>query len=116
MNSIKLSRLNETHGTNLPQELLSMTVKDMLDRIEGIDTIGDTEYEAIELILNALSDDVIGYNREQDLSSEGSVEGNNNDEEVDFTEEDDEVPTFSDIDSGHMVNSRPEDSIEDFQF
>ena len=116
MNSIKLSRLNETHEADLPQELLSMTVKDMLDRIEGIDTIGDTEYEVIELILNALSDDVIGYNREPDISSEGSVEGNNNNDEVDFTEDEDEVPTFSDIDSGNMVNSRPEDSMENFQF
>ena len=115
MNSIKISRLNESHESDLPQELLSMTVKDMLDRIEGIDTFGDTEYEIIELILNTLADDVIGYDRDQKLSVEGSVEGSNDD--VDFEEdEDDDFPTFSDVDSGNMANNRPEDSIEDFTF
>ena len=120
MSSIKLIRLNESHEMDLPQELLSMTVQDMLDRIESIDTLGDAEYEIIELALNTLATDITnsGYERSEDLSVEGSVEGSESEEEIDFSDSDldDDMPTFSDIDSGNMSNDRPSDSIEDFQF
>lgn len=120
MSSIKLTRLNESHEMDLPQELLSMTVQDMLDRIESIDTLGDAEYEIIELALNTLATDIInsGYERSQDLSIERSVEGSDSEEEIDFSDSglEDDMPNFSDIDSRSMSNDRPNDSFEDFQF
>jgi hypothetical protein len=120
MNSIKLSRLNESHEFDLPKELLSMTVEEMLDRLESIDTMNDAEYEMIEAAIGSLANDIMstGYEREEGLPLDSTVEVG---DEVDFDsefeneEEDEDIPTFADIES-NMVNSKPEDSIEDFKF
>ena len=45
---MKLHRLYEDHENQFPIELLNMTIGEMLDKAEDLDTTGDAEYEVIE--------------------------------------------------------------------
>lgn len=114
-----IDKLSESHEMDLTKELLSMSVGDMLDKLEGLDTYGDAEYEIVEAALKALNSKIVsqGYDSDKDLDFESVEVG----DEVDFTkdsleDDDDSMPSFGDFESGSMINQKPEDSIEDFQF
>jgi hypothetical protein len=66
MGYIRLKRLNEDHDTEMPVELLSMTIGEMLDKAEQLDTTGDAEYEVIEAALKAISSKILGTGYEAD--------------------------------------------------
>lgn len=74
-----IDRLYETHAEGeISQELLSMTVGEMLDRLEELDTQDSVEYEIIEDVIKRLSDKIIGFNPESNrFADPASVEVEN---------------------------------------
>jgi hypothetical protein len=113
-----IDKLSESHEMDLTKDLLRMSVGDMLDKLEGLDTYGDAEYEIVEAALKALNSKIVsqGYSSDKDLDFESVEVG----DEVDFTEDsledDDSMPSFGDFESGSSANQNQEDSMGDFQF
>lgn len=113
MKVTRLERLNESHEMDLSSELLNMTVGEMLNKLEELDTHNDAEYEIIEDALKAVSDKLFyetGYESDRELTDD-SIEAGEEMEEVDFTEDDD-MPSFSDLEN----NTVQQDSIDSFEF
>ena len=106
MGYIKLRRLHESHETQLPAELLGMTVGEMLDKVGELDTRGDAEYEVVEAALKAITDKILGtgyQSDEVDFTPDG-VEGANDDEEM-IDSDEQQIPTYDDIAAGQETYS-----------
>lgn len=116
MSTIKLKRLIESHELDISPQLLDMKIGDMLDKMDSMDTLSDTEYEIVELILKTMSNDIIqpGYDREERMDHLGSIEDTDQEDEVIFT--DDSTPNFNDVESGYMSNSKPDETMDNFEF
>lgn len=121
---ITLNRLNESHDegmVQMPQEVLDMTVGEMLDMIEKNDTDSDDRYEKIEDAIFSCLDCLMpsGYDSDQSYSEFGSVEG---DEDGMFGSSDDEsgydedfssdLPSYSDMPNDDSAGN----SLDDFNF
>jgi hypothetical protein len=116
MKAIKINRLNESHEMDLTKELLNMTVGEMLDSLEKLDTYGDAEYEIVEAALKALNDNISGSGYDSDKSFEyESVETEDKVEDVDF-EEDSSMPSYGDIEAANISNQKQEGGSGDFEF
>jgi len=124
MEFIKLRKLNEDHERAMPQELLDMTVGDMLDRVGQLDTAGDAEYEIVEDALIAIKDKILGdsYSREEevDFTSDDTVERDESEDEDDFRkEEKGDFPTFDQATSDGNASSgssEAEGGMDGFNF
>lgn len=118
MSVIILKRLNENHDTQLPDELLNMTVGEMLDAVGELDTNGDADYEIIEDALKAISNKILGTGYEGDevdFTPEG-VEGADEEERIDSEES--QIPTYNDITAGADGTDRgtSDTEIGNFEF
>lgn len=123
-NYLQLNRLNESHDaphTQMPPEILDMTVGEMLDRIEQNDTDEDNRYEMIEDSILSCMDCLIGsgYDSDQQYSEFGSVEGEfelGDDSKDDYTDSeydgDTDFPSYSDMEGSQEGAG----SLEDFNF
>lgn len=119
MGYIRLRRLNEHHDNRFPQELMSMTIGEMLDKVGELDTRGDAEYEVIEAALDAISDKILGtgYSSDEvDFTPDG-VEGANDDEDM-IDSDDQQIPTYDDIAAGQETDSGggANSGLEGFEF
>jgi hypothetical protein len=112
---MKLYRLYEDHENQFPVELLNMTIGEMLDKAEELDTTGDAEYEVIENALKAINDKILGngYDSEEvNFTKDSGVEVD--DEPKEIMSDDDEVPTFDQV-SGGEEQSQNQGGL-DFEF
>jgi len=114
-----INRINEDHGGTFPDEVLNMTVGDMLNKLEELDSQDSAEYEIIEGAIRAVCDSIMsdGYKSDSDYSELGSVEADNDLEDdssdIQGTNIDDMV-SFDD-----MPNTETEikgTSLDDFNF
>jgi hypothetical protein len=57
----KIGRIYEMQDTmnNYPPELLSMTVGDLLDKMESMDSMSSTDYESLGTLLTKVTGDVL---------------------------------------------------------
>ncbi len=98
MGYIRLKRLNEHHDDDMPAELLNMTIGEMLDKAEELDTKGDAEYEVIEDALRAIGDKILGtgYETEVDFTPDG-VENAGDNEDEDHDPLSHQIETYDEI-------------------
>jgi hypothetical protein len=108
-----IDRLYEMHAEGeVSQELLSMTVGEMLDRLEELDTQDSVEYEIIEDAIKRLSDKIIGFNPESNrLADPAGVEMEN---EYPEPEMGDDMISFGDMNQGAADQSSGD--LDDFSF
>ncbi len=121
---LKLDRLNESHdegAVQIPEEVLNMTVKEMLDKLEQNDSDSDDRYEMIEDAIFSCLDCLVdvGYDSDQSYSDFGSVETYPDDmvgfDQDGSTEDDSEhMPSFSDM--GDLADMSNDDSLDNFNF
>ena len=99
----------------MSQELLNMTVKDLLDKVASFDSEGDAEYEALTSILDAVSARVSSGSHEGDsaINIDGTETVEVGDDQVTPEEAADapiSTPTWS---QGEGDNN---DEMDDFEF
>lgn len=116
----KLDRLYESHDAGsmqLPQEVLSMTVGDMLKKLEMTDTPETSNYETIEDAIMSCLDCLVdgGYAAQDPYTSMGSVE----DAGTEYATNTDpnapeEMPTFDEMPQSLEQQDRA--SLDDWTF
>jgi hypothetical protein len=121
----KLDRLYESHDAGsmqLPEEVLNMTVGDMLKKLEMTDTVDTNNYEVIEDAIMSCLDCLVGdgYSSSMsDYSATGSVEDVTSTSTIPAEEEGpgeiEEMPTFADVQSSNMYGQE-RSNLEDFTF
>ena len=118
MEYFKLNRLaiNEHHGDDFTDELLSMTVGEVLDRLGAIDTESNAEYEVIEAALKAVASTVLAkakpVDNEDDIEMSNKFDMETNVREPEFKE----FPTYSDTLDAQSHQQQDGLGIEDFKF
>ena len=118
----RLRRLNESHENLLPDELLSMTVADLLDKVGELDSQGDAEYEVVEAALIALKDKLMGTGYpadEVDFTPDG-VENAGDEEDEDKDPLAQQIETYDEIagqqDLGQSQGSADNGGLDNFNF
>ena len=109
-------QLNESHEGQIPGELLSMSVSELLDKVGELDTNGDAEYEIIEDALIALKDKILGNgysNDEVNFTPDNGVEAADDPAKI-ISDEDEDIPTFDQV-SGGEDTSQNQGGL-DFEF
>lgn len=121
MDIIKLDRLDEHHDGEFPQELLDLTVGEMLDKIKPF----EEEYVSVEQALQSVDTKVSGPGYEkEDLvvqDTDSSVEKEESErEEEERKEDDDDMPTFNQIDAQadpNATSNKPsKETVDTFNF
>jgi len=102
----------------MPQELLNMTIKDLLDKVASFDSEGDAEYEALKSILDAVGARVSSGSHEGDsaINIDGTETVEVGDDQVTPEYAKDtpvSAPTWSQGESGNDENNS---SADDFEF
>ena len=123
MDYIRLKKLNEDHDNVIMDEILDMSVKELLDKVEELDSIEDAEYEVIEAALIALKDKIIGDGYESDeinVTPDETVEKDDS-EKIDphKKEERDNFPTFNQAtndDNSDVKGSEGKEGLDNFNF
>jgi hypothetical protein len=112
-----IDRIHESHDMGvISPEVLSMTVEDLLNKLESMDTQDSAEYEIIEDAIKSLSDKLVGYDNDSfDVYGDG-VEVDNEYGEFEMEgDDDDDFPTFGDAEADNL-QSQERDSLNDFTF
>jgi hypothetical protein len=114
-----IDRLYEMHAEGeVTDEILSMTVGEMLNKLEAMDTQDSAEYEIIEDAIKTLSSKLLGYDASaSNYDLNNSVEGEDDYEtEEGEYEEDEDMPAFNDMPGNDSLASQERGSLNDFTF
>jgi len=116
----KLDRMYESHDAGsiqIPQEVLSMTVGDMLKKLEETDTMETSNYETIEDAILSCLDCLVpgGYAQTDPYAATGSVEDAGSDYETpENPSTPEEMVSFGDMDQG--LEGQERGSLDDWTF
>lgn len=122
----KLDRLYESHDAGsiqMPEEVLNMTVGDMLKKLEMTDTVDTNNYELIEDAIMSCLDCLVGdgYSSSlSDYSNTGSVEDAASTSTIPNVEDEEggeieEMPTFADVQSSNLYGQE-RSNLDGFTF
>lgn len=116
----KLDRMYESHDVGsmqIPQEVLSMTVGDMLKKLEMTDTPETSNYETIEDAIMSCLDCLVdtGYAAQDPYASTGSIEDAGTEYATDADPNTpEEMPTFNEMPQSLEQQDRA--SLDDWTF
>jgi hypothetical protein len=110
-----IDRLYEMHVEGaVSDEVLSMTVGELLNKLEAMDTQDSAEYEIIEDAIKTVSSKLIGYDSNIDqYDMQNSVEGEDEYSTEEF--EDEELPAFNEM-PGDNLASQERNNLDNFTF
>jgi hypothetical protein len=120
----KLDRLYESHDAGsmqIPEEVLNMTVGDMLKRLEMTDTVNTDNYEMIEDAIMSCLDCLVGdgYSSQMsDYSNTGGIEDVESTSDIPNMEDEDEMddmPTFADLEANGLYGQE-KNNLDGFNF
>ena len=109
-----IDRLYEMHVEGaISDEVMSMSVRELLDRLEAMDTQDSAEYEIIEDAIKSVSSKIMGYDSSTSrYDMQNGVEG----EDGRFEEfEEEEFTTFNEM-PGDSYASQDMNNLDDFTF
>jgi len=109
-----IDRLYEMHVEGaISDEVMSMSVGELLDRLEAMDTQDSAEYEIIEDAIKSVSSKLMGYDSSTSkYDMYNGVEG----EDDRFEEfEEDEFTSFNEM-PGDSYTSQERNNLDDFTF
>ena len=116
----KLDRMYESHDAGaiqIPQEVLSMTVGDMLKKLEETDTVETSNYETIEDAILSCLDCLVpgGYAQTDPYAAIGSVEGASSEYETpENPSNPEEMVSFGDM--NQSLEGQDRTSLDDWSF
>ena len=114
-----IDRLYEMHVEGaVSDEVLSMTVGELLNKLEAMDTQDSAEYEIIEDAIKTVSSKLMGYDSSTDqYDMQNGVEGEEDYSTEEFEEgEDEEFPAFNEMPGNDSLASQERNSLDDFTF
>ncbi len=113
-----IDRLYEMHVEGaVSDEVLSMTVGELLNKLEAMDTQDSAEYEIIENAIKMVSSKLMGYDSNTDrYDMQNGVEGEDEHSYTEFEEDDEEFPAFDEMPGNNSLASQERNNLDDFTF